>query len=361
MSSTSSATTRTTATVTAPATTSSVTFTYCMEEPDTPLTPHINEPPGRRHRDERKPSGQPRHPWRPRAELDRPRDNLQSSDAPMLDIAGDQATPATPRSGSPDSKANDSSGPQPRRRRQPKPKSKGTSDTQESRRNPANTKPAPNQSDSKHRRNQGRPGGGTTDADESKPPRRGKKTPPGNKDPNVDSEPIPDSTDAEPSPLKEGPSRQKRRGKFDGKLTTEDVEPRREERRTNPDRKKYRVDSAADDLTSRLIHDLRTPPYLDCAICFNPIRPFQPTWSCSPSTPVVHAEGSQQEQYCWATLHLKCVRSWASKSIADTRQAHEARGGNKPGEWLCIGCRAKRTVAPSSYRFALHWFPLNQH
>jgi len=330
-----------------------------MEEPDTLLTPHTNESPGRRRGGERKPSGQPRHPWHPRGNLERSRDNKQPSDAPILDVAGGRATPSTPRS-SPDSKANDSSGPQPHRKQRPKHKPSGISDATGSRHNTAKTKPPPNKPDSKQRRNQEKSGGGTTDADDSKLPRRRKKTPPGDKDPNVDSEPIPYSADAEPSPLKEGPSRQRRRRKFDGKLTTGDVEPRREERHTNPDREKYRVDSAADDLTSRLIHDLRTPPYLDCAICFNHIRPFQPTWSCSPSTPVVHTEGSQQEQHCWATLHLKCVRSWASKSIADTRQAREARGENNPGEWLCIGCRAKRTIEPSSYWYALRWFPPNQ-
>jgi transcriptional repressor NF-X1 len=108
-----------------------------------------------------------------------------------------------------------------------------------------------------------------------------------------------------------------------------------------------------DDLTSKLIHDLRTSPYLDCVVCYNPIRPLQPTWSCSPNSPITLLEGTQEAQYCWVTSHLKCVRSWASKSITDTRNAYEARGENKPGEWSCIGCRAKRTIEPSTYRYAV--------
>ena len=39
-----------------------------------------------------------------------------------------------------------------------------------------------------------------------------------------------------------------------------------------------------DTLTNRLIDSLRTPPYVDCPICFNAIHPAQPIWSCSPST-----------------------------------------------------------------------------
>ena len=318
-----------------------------MEEPDTLPT--------------RKPSGQPRHPRNPRNNPERSRDNLHSTDGPKLDTVGGRATPSTPRSTSPDSKANDSSTPRPRRKPKPRPKPSGTSDVTESGRNSDNRKPPPNRSDSKQRRNREKPDGGTTDASESKPLQRGNKTAPGHEEPGVDSEPIHDSADAEPPSLKQGPPRQKRRGKFDGKLTTGDAEPHQEERRINPDREKYRVDYKSDDLTTRLIHDLRTSPYLDCAICFNPIRPQQPTWSCSPNTPIIYTEGSQQAQYCWATLHLKCVRSWASKSIADVRQAYEVRGEDKPGEWSCIGCRAKRTIEPSSYRYMFHWIPLNQY
>lgn len=348
----------TTATATAPATASSVTSAYCMEEPDS-LPTHTTESSRHHRRNEQKPSGQPRNPRNLRDNSKRSKDNPRPTDGPKLDTPKGRATPSTPRSTSPDSKANDSSTPQPRWKSKPKPKPSGTSEIGESGRIPANKKSPPNRSDSKQRRNQEKPDGGTTDASESKPPRRGKKTAPGHKGPSVDSEPVHDSTDAEPPSLKQDPPRQKRRGRFDGKLTTGDAGPHQEERRINPDREKYWVDYKSDDLTTRLTRDLRTSPYLDCAICFNPIRPQQPTWSCSPNTPIVPTEGSQQTQYCWATLHLKCVRSWASKSIADVRQAYGARGEDKPGEWTCIGCRAKRTIEPSLYRYMFRWIPPN--
>ena len=355
-----SPTTKTTATVTTQPTPSSATPTHRMEEPDTP-SPHTNESSRHPHENERKASRQPRHP-RNRKDNSKPsKDNSHPSGASKLGTAAGRATPSTPRSCSPDSKASDSSTPQPHRKSKQKPKPSGTSDTKDSGRIPANKKTPSNNSDSKRRQIQEKHDGGTTDASESKSLRRGKGTAPDRKEPSGDSESIRDSADAQPSSLKQGPPRQKRQGRFDGKLTTGDPEPHREERRTNPDRQKYWVDYTSDDLATRLIRDLRTPPYLDCAICFNPIRPMQPTWSCSPNSPVVLTEGSQQAQYCWITLHLKCVRSWATKSIADVRQAYMARGEDKPGEWLCTGCRAKRTIEPSTYRYILRWAPPNQY
>ncbi|TFK47511.1 hypothetical protein OE88DRAFT_1720598 [Heliocybe sulcata] len=108
-----------------------------------------------------------------------------------------------------------------------------------------------------------------------------------------------------------------------------------------------------DDLTSTLIHNLRTPPYPDCPICFSAINPFQPTWSCSPSIPIAAAEGEDKEnenmQCCWTTFHLKCIRSWASKSVKDMAEAWRARGEDRKGEWRCPGCQAKRLTVPSGY------------
>jgi len=356
-----SATTKTTATVTTKATPSSATPTYCMEVPDTPPTPHTNESSPHHHRNERKPTGQPRNPRNRKDNSKHSKDSPRSSDAPKLDTTGGRATPSTPRSCSPDSKANDSSTPQPHRKSKPKPKPSGSSDIKDSGHKPASKKAPPNKPDSKQRRTQEKHDGGTTDASESKSLRRAKKTVPDHKEPTVDSEPIHDSADTKPPSLKQGPPRQKRQGKFDGKLTTGDAEPHREQRHTNPDREKYRVDHTSDDLTTRLTRDLRTSPYLDCAICFNPIRPLQPTWSCSPNAPIVPTEGSQQAQYCWITLHLKCARSWATKSVADVRQAYIARGEDKPGEWLCTGCRAKRTIEPSPYRYIVGWASPDQY
>lgn len=329
-----------------------------MEESPTTLTSHTNESP-RDRKNERPPPGKPRHRRRPRDNLEHPRDTLQPSDALRLDIAGGRATPPTPRSTSPD-KANDSSTPKQQREKKPKPKPRGTPGVQGSEHGPADAKPPRKEPGPRQRRNQGKPDGGTTDASDSKPRRRGNKPVPSSKEPIVDSEPIRGSADAGPSSLKQGHPRQRRQGRFDGKLTTGDVELRQEDHRVNPNREKYRVDYTADDLTSRLIHDLRTPPYLDCPICFNAIRPFEPTWSCSPNTPVVPTEDSQQVQCCWATLHLKCVRSWASKSIADIQQAYKVRGEDKSGQWLCPGCRAKRVVEPSSYLCVLLWIAFMQ-
>jgi hypothetical protein len=113
-----------------------------------------------------------------------------------------------------------------------------------------------------------------------------------------------------------------------------------------------------DDLTTRLIRELGTRPYPDCAICFNPIHPMQPTWSCSPSHAIAGV-GSDHEssnvdnensQCCWTTFHLKCIRSWASKTVKDVTEALRARGEERECEWLCPACRAKRLLIPSGYR-----------
>ncbi|KAI0938639.1 hypothetical protein AcV5_000275 [Taiwanofungus camphoratus] len=128
---------------------------------------------------------------------------------------------------------------------------------------------------------------------------------------------------------------------------------------------KYRSTAPkADDLTSRLKHELGTPPYLDCLICFAAIHPGQPTWSCLPSMPVTAAgddgadgaDGAGNEhragetaQCCWTTFHLKCIRSWAVKSVKDVVEAWRARGEERIGEWRCPGCQSKRTAVPNTY------------
>jgi transcriptional repressor NF-X1 len=107
-----------------------------------------------------------------------------------------------------------------------------------------------------------------------------------------------------------------------------------------------------DDLTSRLTYALRTPPYPDCPICFSPIHPTQPIWSCSPSIPVIRPDdaGSDEQQYCWTTFHVKCIGSWATKSVKSIADAWRARGEeDRRGDWRCPGCQAKREVVPSGY------------
>jgi transcriptional repressor NF-X1 len=94
-----------------------------------------------------------------------------------------------------------------------------------------------------------------------------------------------------------------------------------------------------DDLTSTLIYSLRTPPYPDCPICFVPIHPVQPTWSCSSSIPISSAADTDDKvdgtplrrkndngQCCWTTFHVKCIREWARKSVKEIEDAWRARG-----------------------------------
>ena len=109
----------------------------------------------------------------------------------------------------------------------------------------------------------------------------------------------------------------------------------------NPQRRRSKVPTG-DDLTSILTFSLSNPPFPECMICFNPIRPEQRTWSCSP--------GEEKEaQPCWNTFHLKCVQSWAGKSVKDMEEAWRARGEEKKGEWRCPGCQLKRSIVPQRY------------
>jgi transcriptional repressor NF-X1 len=77
----------------------------------------------------------------------------------------------------------------------------------------------------------------------------------------------------------------------------------------------------------------------------------QPIWSCSPSiTTILPHDAEGPPQYCWTTFHLKCIRSWASKSVKDIEDAWRARGEEgKTGDWRCPGCQAKREVVPKVY------------
>jgi transcriptional repressor NF-X1 len=97
-----------------------------------------------------------------------------------------------------------------------------------------------------------------------------------------------------------------------------------------------------DDLTSILTFSLSNPPFPECMICFNPVRPEQPTWSCSPSE-------EKEAQSCWNTFHLKCIQSWAGKSVKDMEEAWRARGEEKKGEWRCPGCQSRREIVPQRY------------
>ncbi len=161
-----------------------------------------------------------------------------------------------------------------------------------------------------------------------------------------------------------GPYRSGRRGaKFNSELTTDYKRPTTKSAGVDPAEKYRNPAPKKDDLTSTLIFDLSTPPYPDCLICFAAIHPAQPTWSCSPLIPISSAtddETTKDEtrlrpetsRCCWTTFHLKCIRSWASKSVKDIVEAWRVRGENRPGEWRCPGCQSKRQVVPASYWYA---------
>jgi transcriptional repressor NF-X1 len=109
----------------------------------------------------------------------------------------------------------------------------------------------------------------------------------------------------------------------------------------NSSRKRTRA-PPGDDLTSILTFALSNPPFPECMICFNPILPGHPTWSCSPKE-------EKDAQSCWNTFHLKCIKPWAEKSVKDTEDAWRARGEERKGEWRCPGCQSKREIVPRKY------------
>ncbi|KAF5383196.1 hypothetical protein D9615_004932 [Tricholomella constricta] len=161
--------------------------------------------------------------------------------------------------------------------------------------------------------------------------------------------------DAGNRPLRPPGGAPRRGAKFNAGLTEPGSAPTPFNKPANRYRNKdfaARTEPEADDLTSRLIHALRTPPYPDCPICFSSIHPAQRTWSCSPSIPVIRppdAEGDEQ-QYCWTTFHVKCIGEWAAKSVKNVAEAWRARGEEgRMGDWRCPGCQAKREVVPSGY------------
>ncbi|KAJ7096711.1 hypothetical protein B0H15DRAFT_54387 [Mycena belliarum] len=149
------------------------------------------------------------------------------------------------------------------------------------------------------------------------------------------------SQGANPAASVSGP-RRGRGANFNTGLTSGDTAPSAP-KHTRP---KPKAAPVADDLTSILTAALGTPPYPDCPICFSAVHPAQPTWSCSPSITVL-----ETQQYCWTTFHLKCIRSWAAKSVKEVADAWAARGEpQRGGEWRCPGCQARRVAVPTSYR-----------
>jgi transcriptional repressor NF-X1 len=141
------------------------------------------------------------------------------------------------------------------------------------------------------------------------------------------------------NPQTSGQSGQKRRAVRSNPASGE---PRGGAAAPSSDARKRGKAPAGDDLTSVLIFSLSTPPFPECMICFNPIRPEQPTWSCSPRE-------EKEAQSCWNTFHLKCIQPWAEKNVKDIEEAWRARGEERKGEWRCPGCQSKREIVPRKY------------
>ena len=164
----------------------------------------------------------------------------------------------------------------------------------------------------------------------------------------------PTTIPSENMPRKEGSSR---RSRFGAGLT----QPEPTELATSRPSRKHKgkalsSNNQGDDLISTLIRGFTSTPYHDCPICFSSIRPDQATWSCSPSIPLVHNAEQGLSQYCWTSFHVKCIRSWADKSMKDVAEAWRARGEpDKKGDWRCPGCQAKRDIVPSGYWYAFFY------
>jgi transcriptional repressor NF-X1 len=207
------------------------------------------------------------------------------------------------------------------------------------------------------------------DADAKRPPRRSRAPP---RNPQTDAATAGGVPDADQSSKPAAdPKRRRRAPKFHAGLTERDS-PADEKKEDISTSARYRNTlPKADDLTSRLIRELSVPPYPDCLICFSSIHPAQPTWSCSPLIPISAATDDENDkipgrlaetaQCCWTTFHLKCIRSWASKSVKDLEEAWRARGEERKGEWRCPGCQSKRQAVPTSYWYVLHQFNPCRH
>ena len=165
----------------------------------------------------------------------------------------------------------------------------------------------------------------------------------------------PSRTGPDPSKIPQGgQGRRKRGAKFNASLTDPSSADAASPKPQNDSRKDKKLSKPkGDDLTSTLTYALSTPPYPDCPICFIAIYPVEPTWSCSPSRFDLVDENREENassQCCWTTFHLKCIRSWAGKSVKELVDAWRARGENRNGEWRCPGCQSRRETVPNGYR-----------
>lgn len=194
-------------------------------------------------------------------------------------------------------------------------------------------------SDSQGPRSKSRPGG------------RGPRRQPRKDNPIAEESPAVSDAGSDSKPPQRAPQHSRRR-QFGAKLTSTDADG------AEGASKPVSHVKEAKDLTSRLeaafargATEEETP---ECPICFNTISPGAPIWSCtlnSVSNPDPVHEEHGSGSCCWTPFHLKCIKSWASKTAQATKEAYEARGlHDRSGEWRCPGCQTRRTVVPSEYR-----------
>ena len=66
-----------------------------------------------------------------------------------------------------------------------------------------------------------------------------------------------------------------------------------------------------------------------------------------------------REQYCWTTFQVKCIRSWASKSVKDIADAWRARGEEWNGDrrYQAVNLDEKRCrQAIGTFKFIFTYF-----
>ncbi|PPR05076.1 hypothetical protein CVT24_010263 [Panaeolus cyanescens] len=171
-------------------------------------------------------------------------------------------------------------------------------------------------------------------------------------------DPSSSSSSKQPMPLS---GQARRRANFGSSLTQPEASSNTTTNNSNSKPTRRPLPTGTD-LTSTLIRSLSTPPYPDCLICFSAVRPEQAVWSCSPewgvlgdddanATASTNANANASAQYCWKTFHVKCIKSWADKSVKDLREAWRSRGvedWKAKGEWRCPGCQVRRKEVPNS-------------
>ncbi|KAI0216733.1 FKBP12-associated protein [Massospora cicadina] len=90
------------------------------------------------------------------------------------------------------------------------------------------------------------------------------------------------------------------------------------------------ADHSATDLRTKLISSLSDATY-ECMVCWEPVAPRNPTWSC---------------KLCWAVFHLNCIKKW---SRASNQRPEDGRLTVDRSDWRCPGCQLVQVDLPSKY------------